>query len=95
MTKANPNEPITRKILDEAVDAILSGMQRMFAGVDKKFAGVNERLDSVDSRLDTMNLEIRGLKNSVNGIKVELSDTPSRREHEKLKSRVDKYHPLA
>ncbi len=34
------------------------------------------------------------VKDQIDGLKADLSDTPSRRQFEKLKAKVDKYYPL-
>ena len=77
MKKSNSNDPVTRGVLDEAVEAILSGMQRMFSKQDKRF-------DKLEAGQKDMQRQINDLK----------YDTPSQKEFNTLKSRVDNYHPL-
>lgn len=48
----------------------------------------------VKSRLDKLELETRHVKDEIKGLKADLSDTPSRKQLEELRRRVDRYHPL-
>ena len=88
-------------MLDEAIDAILEGVGSMFKdlqmradGMDKRFDGMHKRFDKVDRRLDTLEVGQAHLKDQLNGLKADLTDTLTRRQFEKLKVRVDRYHPL-
>ncbi|MCZ6529042.1 MAG: hypothetical protein O6949_01750 [Chloroflexi bacterium] len=94
MAKLDPNEPVTRSMLDEAIDAILEGVGSMFKDLRGRLEGMDKRFDKVDRRLDTLEVGQSYLKDQIDGLKADLSDTPSRRQFEKLKARVDKYHPL-
>ncbi len=62
----NPGAPITGKILDEVVDAILVGMQGMFdkmnAKIDARFELMETRLDSTDRRVDNLTSKVAGLE---------------------------------
>lgn len=88
MRRVDTKEPVNRGMLDEAVDAILKGMESMFAGQDKRF-------DKIESGLRKLDVGLSGVKDTVNGLKAEFSDTPSRKEFNELKTIVDKYHPIA
>lgn len=96
MTKiaANQNTPLVRKDLDEAVDAILTGMQKMF---DKHNQEQEESFQSVENRFDLLNKKIDNvevsLKDEINGLKADLSTTVSKGEFNQLKSKVDKHLP--
>jgi hypothetical protein len=68
--KIDPNGPVTRGMLDDAVDAILKGMENMFAERDQRF-------DNLEAKMDQSNSE---LKDEINGLKADLSDTPSHKE---------------
>lgn len=98
MTKKNSKEPVSRGVLDVAVKTILEGMDNLFRDfreeMNAKFAKIDDRFNKVDEGFDRVEVELSAVKNEVKGIKAELSDTPSRREYERLKDRVDKYHPL-
>lgn len=95
MSKGNPNEPVTRGMLDEAVSAILAGMDNLYerfkGEVDSFKSEMNTRFESMDAKIDQSKNE---LKDDINGLKADLSTTPSRREFDDLKKRVDKHHPL-
>ena len=91
--KVNPNAPIVRKDLDDAVSAILEGMDNMFKDPDNP---MNKRLDGVEYRLSELETKVdnhyKWLKDDISGLKADLSDTVSRKEFNQLKSRVNKYH---
>jgi len=70
-------------MLDEAVDAILKGVDALF----RQFKG------EVDKRFDKVESEINFVKTDVRDIKADLSNTPSRKEFNELKTKVDRYHP--
>ena len=89
--KDDPNEPVTRGMLEDAVDVILDGMDKMVGELRNQ---INTRFDKTESRLNGLEVEVRGVKDEVRGLKAEFSVTPTRREFEELKARVDKYHPL-
>ena len=102
MSKANDNTPITKKDLIESLvgfsEAILEGVQRMFDKVDKRFDKVDERFGEVES--DTKDIkaditviknDIRWMKDDINGLKADLFDTPSKKEFNQLKTKVDDY----
>ena len=77
MKRVDPKEPVSRVVLDEAVEAILNGMERMFSKQEKRF-------DKLESGQKDLQRQIGDLK----------YDTPTQKEFDTLKSRVDKYHPL-
>jgi len=77
MKRANSNAPVTRGVLDEAVEAILKGMEVMFSKQDKRF-------DNLEAGQKDLQRQIGDLK----------YDTPTQKEFDILKGRVDKYHPL-
>lgn len=96
MTKVASKEPVNRGMLDEAVQAILEGMDRMVGGLrsemNSQFEKVDENIRNIEAKVDQTKKE---LKDEVGGLKAELSDTPSRRDFEELKARVDKHHPIS
>jgi len=69
-------------------------LQMRADGMDKRFDGMHKRFDKVDRRLDTLEVGQAHLKDQLNGSKADLTDTLTRRQFEKLKVRVDRYHPL-
>ncbi len=101
----NPDEPVSRKTLDEAVDAILTGMKGMFddmsAKLTVKFDEMETHLDKTDRKVDKVaanlidtNTKLEALTTEVKAIKRQVStlqrNTPTRKEFDALKSRV--YH---
>ena len=89
MAKADTNEPVTRGMLDEAVEAILKGVDELVNGLRGE---MNTRFEKVDIRFDKLDAGQRDLQRQINDLKY---DTPTQKEFEDLKTRVDKYHPLA
>ena len=92
MKKVDLNAPVVRKDLDEAVEAILVGVDNMFSSPDNPIA---KRLDRVEERLENVEVELKNtkaeLKDDINGLKAEFSQQVSRREFNNLKSRVDRH----
>jgi archaellum component FlaC len=91
MIKVNPSEPVNRGMLDEAVEAILEGMDKTVGQLRNE---MNTRFDKVEDRLSNVEVELSHVKDEVKGLKADISTTPSRREFQDLKKRVDKHHPL-
>lgn len=75
---------VTVTTLNEAVEAILNGMQSMFDQQDKK------RQQDKKEILDYMDTRFKHQKDDMDGLRAELSNTPSRREFEELKKRIQK-----
>ena len=83
MAKRNTGAPVTKEMLDQAVDAILKGVERMFTVQDKKNNRRFSRLEAGQS----------DLKRQINDLK---ANTPTRKEFDDLKAKVvDQYHPLS
>ena len=79
------DKTVNKKMLDEAVQTILTGMNDLYS----RFDGVDKRFDGVDKRLDKIESDIYFVKQDVRDIKANLSDTPSRREFDKLKVKIN------
>ncbi len=93
--KPDPNKPITMKDLDEVIRAILAGTEALITSLRRDLMGeMKSRFTKVDNRLNKLEVGQAHLKDQIDGLKADLSDTPSRRQFEKLKARVEKYHPL-
>ena len=102
MAKVDPNEPVNRGMLDEAVDTLLKGMDNLY----ERFKGelntrleslkgeMNTRFDNVENRLRNVEVELSHVKDEVNGLKADLSTTPSRKEFEELKDKVEEHIQL-
>jgi archaellum component FlaC len=99
MAKTNSKQPVTRGMLDDAVDTLLEGMDNLYSRFKYDLGNfgseMNTRFDNMDDRLRKVEVELSHVKDEVNGFKVELSDTPSRMEFEELKSSVKKHQPLS
>jgi archaellum component FlaC len=91
MPKQGGKDYVTKEQLDEAVDTILDGVSNLFDQLRTDVNGVEKRLSD---EIKDVKAELIYVKDEINGLKAELSDTPSRREFNELKSRVDEYHPL-
>ena len=70
----------------DVIDDLREEMNLRFDAVDKRF-------NKVDGRLDNLEVGQSHIKDQINGLKADLSDTPGRREFQKLKSKVDRHHP--
>jgi hypothetical protein len=92
MTKSDSNEPVTKGMLDDAVTAILQGMDKMFVKLQGEMV---ERFGKVEEEICGVKVELSHVKDEIKGLKADLSVTPSRKEFEQLKTRVDKHHPLS
>ena len=98
MTKSNPT-PATKEDVKKIVtevsigfsEAILGGVQRMFDEQNKLNAQTFTTKKDLTLVKDELKTEISWLKDDINGLKVDLVDTVSRKEHNKLKAKVDKY----
>ena len=91
MAKRNLNALVTVKMLNEAVDAILRGVERMFDKQDKRIDGLDKRIGGMDTRLARVETDVRDVRRRMIDHEV---DTPTRKEFSDLKARVDKHHPL-
>ena len=78
------------KDLDEFVLAILAGTEGLFNELRRE---MKSGFEKVGRRFDKMEVGQPHLKDQIDGLKADLSDTPSRREFQQLKSKVDRHHP--
>ena len=76
------------KTVLEATDAVLIGVEKLL----EKFATKND-VKKIDRRLNKLETGQSYIKDQINNLDAELSSTPSRREFNKLKTKVDHYHP--
>ena len=74
MTKKDPNEPITRQMLDEAVETILHGVEEIIGNTETKLRS------ELQSTMQELKTEIRFVKDGVKGLEEEFSTTPTRGE---------------
>ena len=85
------------KDLDEVVRAILAGTEGLINNLRREmisgFQKMDKRFKGVDNRLNKLEVGQSHLKDQIDGLKADLSETPSRREFQQLKSKVDRHHP--
>jgi len=76
------------KTLNEAVDAILGGVDKMFQEQSKQIKSVDHSLIALENKIDKVETDIVFIKRDIRGIKAELSDTPTLRQFNELKAKV-------
>ena len=91
-SKPDPNKPVTMKDLDEVVSAILAGTEGLINNLRLE---MKAQFKKNDSQFNKIEVGLSHLKDQIDGLKADLSDTPSRREFQQLKSKVDRHHPTA
>lgn len=79
-----------RKDINEAVDAILSGIDEMFTKQNKKIDVLTIHAKKTDETLQWIKAEISFIKSELRDLNVEFSKTASKQELETLKSRIDR-----
>lgn len=84
------DQPVTKGMLDEAVDAIVSGMDNIVKELRQEHVEIREEIADLRSE---MRSGYSHLKDEIRGLKADLADTPSRREFEELKAKVERHHP--
>ena len=95
VTKVNPNEPVTREMLNDAVDAILNGVDKLVIGLRAEMNGLRAEMKLGFKKLDVkIDYTKNELIDEIDGLKADLSDTPTKKEFEGLKRRVYKHHPI-
>lgn len=92
MVKGNPKEPVNRGMLDEAVEAVLKGMDNLYERFTNEVKPLKGDLSALKKDVGSIKTEITFIKRDIQDIKVDLSDTPSRRESEKLEEHVQLPH---
>lgn len=95
--KEYSNKPVTKGMLDDAVDTILKGMDNLFwrfqGEVNDLRTETKQGFRKVENRLKMVEVELGGVKDEIKGLKAEFSTTPSRGEINRLKQKVDRFHP--
>ena len=82
------------KMVSEAIDAILNGMQKMFDTQDKKIDNNTNLIEQNSQKIDRLQTEFKYIRDDIKGLEGEFATTVTRPEFDSLKARVDKYHPL-
>ena len=80
--------PVTKVMLDQAVDAILAGMDKVAGNLKNEF---KNELDPLKKDIGAIKADVKFINRDIEDIKAELSDTPSRREFTDLKDKVDEH----
>ena len=98
------------KKLDKALRGVVREIAEIVAGhiqhVDQRFDGVEKRLGRVEKDVGILKKDVSTLKEDVGTLKVDMGDvkrqltdlkmdTPTQKEFDTLKARVDRYHPLS
>lgn len=90
MANGSDNEFVTTNMLNEAVDAILEGMGKMFGELKSDMGqmgrDINSRLDNLEAKVTQTTIE---LKDEIDGLKADLSATASRTDLEELKGKLN------
>lgn len=84
MTNNDPKSPVTNEMLQQAVDAIIAGVERMLGD------GLSGLRTEMTTRFEKLESGQRDIKRQINDLKI---DIPTRKEFEDLKSRVNKHNP--
>ncbi len=80
--KQDINKPVTLGFLHEAVDAILQGVDKIIDGLKME---MNDKFETLDTKVDFIH---KDLQYQIGDIK---HDTPSQKEFDDLKGRVDRF----
>ena len=83
-------KPVTKGMLDDAVDTLLAGMENLYSGFKEE---LDKSFDKIEGRLDNLDRETTFVKREIHDLKADLSDTPTRKDFNELKGRVDRFHP--
>lgn len=85
------SKPVTKKdvegVIIDASHTILTGVSLLL----KNFARKDD-LEKLATK-DDLKREISFVRDDIKGLKGDLSNTPSRKQFEELKRKVDRYHP--
>jgi hypothetical protein len=91
MIKRDPKTSVTNETLDEAVDTILKGMDNMFKEERKFNSQTFATKEDLKLTKEELKTDISWLKDDIKGLTADLSDTPTKKEFNELKGKVDKY----
>ncbi len=99
MSKYDPNAPVTNKVLDQATEHLGGLMIDLGKKMKQGFSIVNSRLNKVETRLNKVETELHEVKTEVKFMHQDINDlkadTPTQKEFDTLKAKVDLYHPTA
>lgn len=75
------------------MEELLEALGEFYTGhLKPEFQSINSRLDSVEEYLGNLKTEQRFLRDEIKGLKSEISSTPSIKDFNLLKKRVDLLH---
>ena len=94
MTK-DLNASVTNKTLNEAVDVIMKGMDKIIDTLRSEMQGLfgKERKFNMETfaTKEDLKREASWLRDDIKGLTADLSDTVAKKEFSQLKTKVDKY----
>ena len=79
------DSPLTIRIFEKTMDSIGQTLNKII----DRLEGVEGRLTKVESRLDNVETELHFMHDDINGLKSEFSMSPSRKEFDQLKDKVE------
>jgi archaellum component FlaC len=83
--KLDPQAPATNQTVMDAADHILKSVQGMVDEVAKELTQVVERANT------QVRGDIQDIKRDINDLK---ADTPTQKEFDELKAKVERHHPI-
>lgn len=86
MTRKKNDPYVTKSMLDEAVDALLKGMDNLFL----RFK--TELKTKLKEELEPIKAVTTFIKRDIRDIRADLSNTPTKREFNELKTKVETLH---
>ena len=95
MKKTKKDPYVTKSMLDNTINgAVNSAVETLLAGMDNLYKMFKNELEKrLKQELEPIKNDIVFIKRDIKDIKAELSSTPSRREFNNLKEKVERFHP--
>ena len=88
--KYDPNELVTRKMLDEFVEAILGGIDGLINTLRRELREeMRSGFKKVDGRLNKLDVGQAHLKDQMDGLKADLSTTATKKDVDYLEERIE------
>ena len=90
MVKKNKNEPVTFELLTQFYAEFLKPQfDRLNKKMDKGFAVLKKAIMKNSDDIQGLKVEMSYVKDEISGLKADISDTPSRKEFNQLKGKVE------
>ena len=91
-------KPLTKDDLLETLAEFYQGhikpeFESLKQDMDKRFGVVDKRFNELNNKIDMLGKELNWARQDVMGLTGELSKMVTMKEFNKLKGRVDRYHP--